>query len=209
MEADRPLPESAPSATVADVESPDDSSLVPSVVAVVVARGDAPHLEACLAGLRDSDYPDLTVLVMVPAGADLKARVARARCPTPSSGRWRPTGYAAAANDALATVAGAPFLLFCHDDVVLDPSAVRVLVEEAYRSNAAVVGPKIVDVERPELLREVGWSVDRFGVPHSDIVDDELDQEQHDASATSSSSATPCVLIRADLFAALEGYDVA
>src|SRR5690348_3030691 len=74
MEADHPPPESAPPLAVADPGEPGEGSAVPSVVAVVVARGEAPHLEACLAGLRDSDYPDLTVLVMVPAGSDLRAR---------------------------------------------------------------------------------------------------------------------------------------
>ncbi len=205
MEADHPLPESAPSLAV---EDPEDTSLVPSVVAVVVARDAAPHLEACLAGLRDSDYPDLTVLVTVPAGSELRARVAEV-LPHAFVRAVEVEGYAAAADEALATVAGAPFLLFCHDDVVLDPTAVRVLVEEAYRSNAAVVGPKLVDVDHPEILREVGWSVDRFGVPHSDIVADELDQEQHDAVRDVFFVGEACVLVRADLFAALEGFDVA
>src|SRR6478609_8540848 len=207
MEADHPPPESAPSLAVADPEDPAEGSLVPSVVAVVVARGESPHLEACLAGFRDSDYPDLTVLVMVPAGSDLKARVA-AVLPHAFVRPVEVDGYAAAADDALATVAGAPFLLFCHDDVVMDPTAVRILVEEAYRSNAAVVGPKVVDVDRPQILREVGWSVDRFGVPHSDIVLDELDQEQHDAVRDVFFVGEPCALVRADLFAAMEGYDV-
>jgi GT2 family glycosyltransferase len=208
MEADHPPPESAPPLAVADPEDPGEGSQVPSVVAVVVARGEAPHLEACLAGLRDSDYPDLTVLVMVPAGSELRARVAEV-LPRAFVRPVEADGFAAAADDALATVAGAPFLLFCHDDVVPDPTAVRVLVEEAYRSNAAVVGPKLVDVEHPEILREVGWSVDRFGVPHSDIVLDELDQEQHDAVRDVFFVGEPCVLVRADLFAALEGFDVA
>jgi GT2 family glycosyltransferase len=208
MEADRPLPESAPSLAVADPDDPGDGAVVPSVVAVVVARGDAPHLEECLAALRDTDYPDLTVLVMVTAGADLRARVASV-LPRAFVRPVEGDGYAAAADDALATVAGAPFLLFCHDDVLVDPPAIRVLVEEAYRSNAAVVGPKVVAVERPEILREVGWSVDRFGIPHSDIVADELDQEQHDSVRDVFFVGEACLLVRADLFAALEGYDVA
>ena len=37
---------------------------VPSVVAVVIAQDDAPHLEACIGALGASDYPDLTVLVI-------------------------------------------------------------------------------------------------------------------------------------------------
>jgi hypothetical protein len=34
---------------------------------------------------------------------------------------------------------------------VLDPSAIRLLVEEGYRSNAAILGPKLVDYDRPEV----------------------------------------------------------
>ena len=58
-------------------------------------------------------------------------------------------GFAAAANEALHAVEGATFLLLCHDDVVLDPPAVRLLVEEAYRSNAGILGPKLVERGQP------------------------------------------------------------
>ena len=90
-------------------------------------------------------------------------------------------GFAAAANDVIDVVQGATFLLFCHDDVVLDPAAVRLLVEEAFRSNAAIIGPKLVEYDHPDILLEVGMAIDRFGVPHSGIEPGELDQEQHDA----------------------------
>ena len=53
-------------------------------------------------------------------------------------------------------VEGATFLLLCHDDVVLGDTAVRVMVEEAYRSNAGIVGPKLVSADDPEVLLEVG-----------------------------------------------------
>ncbi len=184
----------------------DEQPAIPPVVAVVVASGAAPHLEACLTSLRDSDYPDLTILVLARGEDPLAARVAAVA----PKAFVRPVGdvdVSTAANEAMATVAGAPFLLFCHDDVVVDPAAVRVLVEEAYRSNAAVVGPKLVDPGRKEILREVGWSVDRFGVPHSEIVADELDQEQHDAVRDVFFVSDACLLARADLFTALEGFD--
>ena len=100
-------------------------------------------------------------------------------------------------------------MLFLRPDVVCEPDSIRLLVEEAYRSNAAIVGPKIVDHEHPEHLREVGWSIDRFGVPHSDIETDELDQEQHDAVRDVFFVGDACMLVRADLFGALGGFDVA
>ncbi|MEP6623212.1 MAG: glycosyltransferase [Acidimicrobiia bacterium] len=212
MDAERPPSEPAPADDPAldpalagggDEEAP---APVPAVVAVVIARDDAPHLETCLQALGASDYPDLTVLVIAATEVDLTPRVAAAM-----SGAFvrsvPPGGVATAANEALATVAGAPFLLFVHSDTVCDPRAVRLLVEEAYRSNAAIVGPKVVDVERAEILREVGWSVDRFGTPHSEIERDELDQEQHDAVRDVFFVTDVCMLVRADLFGELEGFD--
>lgn len=223
MDADRRAPESAPPEGTRDPadaapgdlgslaglgeELPESGPPTPAVVAVVVAHGGAPNLEATLESLVAAEYPDLTVLVLAATDDDLRVRVASVAPGAfvkPVEGR----GHAAAANEARSTVTGAPFLLFCHDDVVLVPGTVRVLVEEAYRSNAAVVGPKLVDVDRPEILREVGWSVDRFGVPHSEIQADELDQEQHDAVRDVFFVSDACVLVRADLFAALDGFDV-
>ncbi len=192
----------------ADAETTERAAPIPSVVAVVVARGAAPHLEECLAGFRDMDYPDLTVLVVAETDEDLRLRVA-AVMPSAFVRSVAIKGRAAGANEAIETVAGAPFLLFCHDDVVCEPTALRVLVEEAYRSNAAIVGPKVVDVARPEILREVGWSIDRFAVPHSDLERDELDQEQHDGVRDVFFVSDTCMLVRADLFTELGGFDPA
>ena len=55
------------------------------------------------------------------------------------------------------------------------------MVEEAYRSNAGIVGPKLVDYDHPDVLLEVGMAVDHYGVPFSGIEPGEVDQEQHDA----------------------------
>ena len=104
-------------------------------------------------------------------------------------------------------VKGATFLLFCHDDVVLDPSAIRLLVEEAFRSNAAIIGPKLVEYDHPDILLEVGMAIDRFGVPHSGIEPGELDQEQHDSVRDVFFVSSTVMLVRADLFAELGGFD--
>src|SRR4029077_11442375 len=87
----------------------------PAVVAVVVAQGEALRLEAVVAALRDQDYPNLAVLV-VDAGSpgDPTPRIA-AELPTAYVRRLATDpGFAAAADEALVTVEGAPFLLFCH-----------------------------------------------------------------------------------------------
>ena len=180
----------------------------PAVVAVVVTRNPGPFLEEALAALEAQDYASLSVLV-VDAGSteDPTARVAAAH---PSAFVRRVAGapgFGGAANEALAAVQGATFFLVCHDDLALDPPAVRVMVEEAFRSNAAIVGPKIVRPDNPEIILEVGRAIDRLGGSHTGIEPGEVDQEQHDAVRDVFYVSSAAMLVRADLFDELQGFD--
>src|SRR3954454_5839006 len=100
-------------------------------------------------------------------------------------------------------------MLLCHDDVVFEPGAVRVMVEEAYRSNAGIVGPKLVAHDRPDVLLEVGMTVDHYGVPYSGIEPNEVDQEQHDGVRDVFFVSHAAMLVRTDLFHTLGGFDAA
>jgi GT2 family glycosyltransferase len=182
-------------------------SEVPTVAAVVVTRNPGPWLEQSLRSLAGQDYPSLAVLV-VDAGSedDTTARITGI-LPEAFVRRLPDSGFGAAANEALYTVRNANFLLICHDDVVLDPAAVRLMLEEAFRSNAGIVGPKVVDADNPDVLLEVGRSVDRFGVPHTGIEPGELDHEQHDGVRDVFYVSDAAMLVRTDLFHELGGFD--
>ena len=117
-------------------------------------------------------------------------------------------GFGAAANEVLRLVEGdSGFFCICHDDVVLEPDTIRTLVEELYRSNAGLVGPKLVSWDDPGLLQHVGLGLDRFGEVDPIIEPGEYDQEQHDAVGDVFVLPSACILTRADLFRALGGYD--
>src|SRR5581483_10587048 len=140
--------------------------VAPPVVAVLVTSDPGPWLEDALTALAAQEYPNFSVLVIDDAsGEDPTSRVA-AILPTAYVRRLATRqGFAKAANQVLEVVEGASLFLFCHDDVAPDPDAVNQLVEEAFRSNAGVVGPKLVDWEAPECLLQVGMAVDKTGVP--------------------------------------------
>jgi GT2 family glycosyltransferase len=180
------------------------------VVAIVVTNNAGPWLEATIASLAAQDYPALSVLVLDNASTENPTPRIAAVMPHAYVRRLeRDDGFPTAANHALDTVEGATFLLFCHDDVVLEPDAVRVMVEEAYRSNAGIVGPKLVDAEHPDVLLEVGMAIDHYGVPYSAIEPNEVDQEQHDAVRDVFFVSHAAMLVRADLFGELHGFDAA
>lgn len=98
--------------------------------------------------------------------------------------------------------------LFCimHDDVALNPSTLRILVQELFISNAAVVGPKLMDWQNPTLLQSVGFGIDRCGEVDPFIERNERDQEQHDSVRDVFFVSSACMLVRSDIFRELNGF---
>src|SRR5262249_48261924 len=70
-----------------------------------------------------------------------------------------------------------------------------------------IVAPKVVEWDHPERLLSVGQSADKTGVVAELIDRGELDQEQHDAVRDIFCAPGGCLLVRADLFHALGGFD--
>ncbi len=179
---------------------------------VVHERGE--WLAESLQGLAGQNYNALQSLVLVTGAEDdpisreildvvatnLPSAVVRFLGGNP--------GFGAACNSVLNLVDGNSGLFcFLHDDVALAPDAITCLVEELYRSNAGAVGPKLVYWDDPRMIQSVGIAVDRFGnsLPIAD--DGELDQEQHDAVQDVFVVSSACIMVRADLFATINGYN--
>ena len=192
--------------------------LAPPVVAVMVvhepddlAVGGEPGawFDEVLAGLARQDYANLKTLVLIAGATDdlatqIGAAVPRAFVRAVDTA----DGFGRAANEVLRLVEGDNgFFCFLHDDVALEPDAIRLLVEEMYRSNAGIVGPKLVEWGDPTVLQHVGYAVDRFGEIDPLVEPGETDQEQHDAVRDVFAVPSACLMVRADLFRSLGGFD--
>jgi GT2 family glycosyltransferase len=201
------------SGTPVDQSGPDVTPLpavVPPVVVVMVTHDPGPWFEDTLASIAAQTYADLGVVVVDTASeVDPSDRVRDQLPDARIHVLEHDPGYGAAANTATGLVEGAAFYLFLHDDVALEPDSVRALVEEAFRSNAGVIGPKLVDWHDPTRLLQVGLGADKTGVlaPYAEV--GELDQEQHDAVRDVFAVPGACTLVRTDLFEALHGFDEA
>lgn len=197
-----------------DVTEPLSSSFQPPVVAVMVVHEPGDWLVESLRGVASQTYEALQTLILVSGTSEnpgarvildtiestLPQAVVRFLGSNP--------GYAGACNAVIDLVQGdTGFFCFLHDDVVLSSDAISEMVAELYRSNAGVVGPKLVHWDNPRMIQSVGSAVDRFGVelPYAD--DGELDQEQHDSVQDVFVLSSSCLMVRADLFKLVNGFN--
>lgn len=175
----------------------------------MVVYQPGPWFDEALEALATQDYSNLkNLFLVVGEPGDVPARI-RDRVPNAfvRAVDGNP-GFGAAANEVLQLVEGDNgFFCFLHDDVALEQGAIRLLVEELYRSNAGIVGPKLVTWEDPMVLQHVGLGVDRFGEVDPIVEPGEVDQEQHDAVRDAFAVPSACLLVRADLFRAIGGFD--
>ncbi|HUO49884.1 MAG TPA: glycosyltransferase family 2 protein, partial [Acidimicrobiales bacterium] len=182
-------------------------TLAPPVVAVIVTCDPGAWFDETLAAFAAQDYPELSILVLDAASAqDPTSRVATGLPGAYVRVLERNDGFGASANQVLGMVEGASYYLFCHDDVAPDPDVVHLLVEEAFRSNAGVVAPKLVSWDDPARLLHVGMAVDKSGAVVDRVEPGELDAGQHDAVRDVFLAPGGCTLVRADLFAELGGF---
>ncbi len=195
-----------------------DQQLVPSVVSVMVVHDLGDWFDETLASLAAQDYPNLRTLFLIAPTDDANDALdpvdevtARIHAVLPDAFVRElgvNVGFGPAVNEVLRLVEGDNgFFLVCHDDVALDQRAVRIMVAEVFRSNAGLVGPKLVDWDEPRVLQHVGLGLDRFGEVDPVVGPDEVDQEQHDAVRDVFVLPSACFLVRADLFRALGGFD--
>lgn len=157
----------------------------PSVLAVLVVRNGAAWLKRVLRSLARQAYPRLGVIAVDNGSTDGSPDILEGALGTRRVLRLpEDRGFGGAVRRALSIPAAeeADFVLLLHDDVLLGPETVTRLVEAVQRvQGAGVVGPKVRDWEDPQVLREVGFSSDRFGYPHSPLEEGEIDQGQYDA----------------------------
>jgi GT2 family glycosyltransferase len=174
----------------------------------MVAHDPGAWFEETLGAVAAQDYPSLEVVVvdaasLVPVDDRVTAVLPDAQVVRLEQNR----GFGRSVNAALPSIGNPPFLILAHDDAAPDPTAVRALVEEAFRSNAAVVGPKIARWDDATRLLSAGEGADKFGFPVPLVERNELDQEQHDAVRDVFTVPDAFTLVRTDLLRALGGFD--
>ena len=94
-----------------------------------------------------------------------------------------------------------------HGDARPRPDALGALVAEMERSDASLVGSKIIDAVSEDRLESVGSATDVFGEPYTGLDPDEVDLEQYDVVRDVAFVSAVSMLVRRDLLKGLRGID--
>jgi len=186
---------------------------LPPVVILMVTFDPGPWLEESLACVARQDYANYAVVVgdCSPSGS----AAARVSTVLPSTNLPNATverldaslSFSEAINSLVRRLDHEGFVVLCHDDVRPDPDALKRMVEQSLRLNAAVVCPKYVAWDDQQRLLSVGMSLDKAGMPVARVEPDEIDHGQHDEVRDVFLAPGGFVLVRLDVLTAIGGLD--
>jgi GT2 family glycosyltransferase len=160
-----------------------------SVTAVDTGSTDATGQLLAEAALVDE-------VITLPAGTGFSVAVNTAA----DRARARNEGWANAA-------AGSHWVWVLHDDCAPAPDALRALLVGALAHDAAVVGPKVLSWDRRRQLVEMGVTITGSGRRTTGLEHQEYDQGQHDDRCDVLAVGSAGMLVRADAWDALRGFD--
>jgi hypothetical protein len=98
------------------------------------------------------------------------------------------------------------FVWVLHEGAIPAPDALMMLVSDADRIGAGIIGSKILGVGREQLV-SIGLITDVYNVPYTGLDSQERDQGQYDIVREVAAVSGVSALIRRDLFIGLGGAD--
>ena len=183
----------------------------PRVTAIIVAQSGGEHLARTLEALRQQTRrPDVVVAVDNSAKGSANAEL-RAFGPAQIISVSDKISFGEAAELAVRVVPSASgpddFLWLLAQDSAPRPDALAALVGALEVSpSVAIAGPKQLDWDAPDHIREFGLTLTRGGRTVS-LVTDELDQGQHDQLSDVLAVGANGMLVRQSVWQELRGLD--
>ncbi|PPL20181.1 glycosyltransferase [Microterricola pindariensis] len=185
----------------------------PRVTAILIARNGAQHLDRTLAALAAQTRRPDTVIMVDCGGTDATAQLLAAAAPTQLIAAEAELSFGDAVALAVQLIpepsADDELLWLLGQDTAPEPGALAALVNALeVAPSVAVAGPKLMDWERADYIREFGETMTRYGRTVT-VVGAELDQAQHDDLSDVLAVASAGMLVRHHVWQRLGGFDPA
>jgi GT2 family glycosyltransferase len=181
-----------------------------SVTAILVARNGAQYLPATIGALRAQTRPPERIVAIDAASSDASLALLREQLPDAlvvSAGKG---SLAQVIDLALARTGGSEptdwYWFLGHDNAAHPRALESLLAAVEVSPSVVVVGPKLVRWDTPEVLLGFGETITGTGASIQ-LVNSELDQAQHDRATDVLGVAVPGMLVQAEVWRRLGGFD--
>ncbi|NEN07034.1 glycosyltransferase family 2 protein [Diaminobutyricibacter tongyongensis] len=187
--------------------------MYPRVTAVIVARNGGDHLQRTLDALAaQTRQPDVIVAVDC-ASTDDAAQLLAASAPTHLVSLQEKLPFGAAVATGLRVTPPASsehdWLWLLAQDTAPEPGALEALLGAVEVSpSVAAAGPKLVEWDDRNTIREYGEAMTQFGTAVN-LVENELDQAQHDGLSDVLAVSPAGLIVRQSVWDELGGFDPA
>lgn len=182
----------------------------PRVTAILIARNGAAQLTRTLDALRAQTRPPERLVAVDLASHDGTAQLlADGGVAQVVASRGGSFGDGAAQALRLAAADPQPeeWLWLLGHDAAPEPDALRALLGAVeIAPSVAVAGPKVMRSDAPHVIASFGETLSGLGASVH-LVEDELDQAQHDVQSDVLGIAAQGMLVRRDVWEALGGFD--
>lgn len=181
------------------------------VTVVLVARNGGEYLDRTIAALKaQTRQPDVFIAVSVRSNdgsADQLAAAQPAQLVTAPAKSSFGDAIALGMHGVPPAESDNEWLWFLAHDNAPEPRALQQLLAAVeIAPSVAIAGPKLMRWDKPDTIAEFGESVTRFGASMP-MVENELDQAQHDVSDDVLGVAAQGMLVRRSLWSKLGGFD--